>query len=77
LFLDIVFARAKQRNGLEHKCNSNVAISAVFLNSPLPVDIPLDTPLRYTETTFRPREHRNPVRETADDAEMKQNTVRK
>jgi hypothetical protein len=77
LFLDIVFARAKQRNGLEHKCNPNVDISAVFRNSPLPVDIPLATPLLYTETTFRPREQHDSVRETTDDAKMKQNTVRK
>jgi hypothetical protein len=62
---------------MEHKCNPNVAFSAVFRNSPLPVDIPLDTPLPYTETTFRPREHRDPVRETAAGTETKQNMVRK
>jgi hypothetical protein len=49
----------------------------VLCNTSLPVDILLDTPLFYLETAFRPREHQNPVRGAADDAEMKQNTVRK
>jgi hypothetical protein len=73
----MVFARAEQRNGTEHKRNPNVAISAVFRKPSLPVDIPLDSPLPCGETMFRPREHHASVRETADDAEMKQNTVRK